>query len=102
MLVSTSKQMPCAFKSCTGAAQLPVGLVGRHQQAVGARIGFVAGGHRYEPGVNMERRFEGLDSMEALTDEQTARTSCGASTGKPPYYRSAPTRASQLRKQSSR
>jgi 5-methyltetrahydrofolate--homocysteine methyltransferase len=73
LLVSTSKQMPlCVQELHRRSLNYPV-LVGGAaiNRQFGARIGFVDGGHRYEPGVYYcKDAFEGLDSMEALTDEQ--------------------------------
>ncbi len=76
LLVSTSKQMPlCVQELYKRGLEYPV-LVGGAaiNRPFGARIGFVgddAVAERYAPGVYYCRdAFEGLDTMEALTDEQ--------------------------------
>ena len=73
LLVSTSKQMPlCVQELHKRGLEYPV-LVGGAaiNRPFGARIGFVGDeGARYAPGVYYCRdAFEGLDTMEALTDE---------------------------------
>jgi 5-methyltetrahydrofolate--homocysteine methyltransferase len=72
LLVSTSKQMPlCVQELDKRGLKFPV-LVGGAaiNRPFGARIGFVDGDRRYEPGVYYCRdAFEGLDTMDALTDD---------------------------------
>jgi 5-methyltetrahydrofolate--homocysteine methyltransferase len=72
LLVSTSKQMPlCVQELDKRGLNFPV-LVGGAaiNRPFGARIGFVDGERRYEPGVYYCRdAFEGLDTMDALTDD---------------------------------
>lgn len=71
LLVSTSKQMPlCVQELNKRGLSYPV-LVGGAaiNRPFGYRIGFVDGDERYAPGVYYCRdAFEGLDTMEALTD----------------------------------
>ncbi len=73
LLVSTSKQMPlCVQELHKRNLNVPV-LVGGAaiNRPFGLRIGFVGEEERYEPGVYYCRdAFEGLDAMEALTDER--------------------------------
>ena len=73
LLVSTSKQMPlCVQELHKRNLKVPV-LVGGAaiNRPFGLRIGFVGEDERYEPGVYYCRdAFEGLDAMEALTDEK--------------------------------
>ncbi|HVG01067.1 MAG TPA: dihydropteroate synthase, partial [Chloroflexia bacterium] len=73
LLVSTSKQMPlCVQELHKRKLAYPV-LVGGAaiNRPFGYRIGFVEGDERYGPGVYYCRdAFEGLDTMEVLTDEQ--------------------------------
>jgi 5-methyltetrahydrofolate--homocysteine methyltransferase len=73
LLVSTSKQMPlCVQELHKRGLEYPV-LVGGAaiNRPFGARIGYVEEGKRYDPGVYYCRdAFEGLDTMDALTDEQ--------------------------------
>ncbi|HET9495082.1 MAG TPA: methionine synthase [Chloroflexia bacterium] len=72
LLVSTSKQMPLAVQELDKRGlDFPV-LVGGAaiNRPFGARIGFVDDDRRYGAGVYYCRdAFEGLDTMEALTDE---------------------------------
>ena len=72
LLVSTSKQMPlCVQELDKRGLRYPV-LVGGAaiNRPFGARIGYVDEERRYEPGVYYCRdAFEGLDTMDALTDE---------------------------------
>jgi 5-methyltetrahydrofolate--homocysteine methyltransferase len=72
LLVSTSKQMPlCVQELNKRGLSYPV-LVGGAaiNRPFGYRIGFVDGDERYAPGVYYCRdAFEGLDTMEALTDD---------------------------------
>jgi 5-methyltetrahydrofolate--homocysteine methyltransferase len=72
LLVSTSKQMPlCVQELDKRQLNYPV-LVGGAaiNRPFGARIGFIEGDRRYEPGVYYCRdAFEGLDTIDALTDE---------------------------------
>ncbi|MDQ5824915.1 MAG: methionine synthase [Chloroflexota bacterium] len=73
LLVSTSKQMPlCVQELHKRGLEIPV-LVGGAaiNRPFGYRIGFVEGDERYAPGVFYCRdAFEGLDTMEVLTDEE--------------------------------
>lgn len=72
LLVSTSKQMPlCVQELHKRGLDYPV-LVGGAaiNRPFGYRIGFVDDEKRYDPGVYYCRdAFEGLDTMELLTDE---------------------------------
>lgn len=77
LLVSTSKQMPlCVQELHKRGLNYPV-LVGGAaiNRPFGSRIGFVEGDTRYAPGVYYCRdAFEGLDTMEVLTDEEKRGT----------------------------
>jgi 5-methyltetrahydrofolate--homocysteine methyltransferase len=72
LLVNTSKQMPlCVQELQKRGLDFPVLIGGAAiNRAFGYRIGFVAGEERYAPGVYYcKDAFEGLDTMEALTNE---------------------------------
>ncbi len=71
LLVNTSKQMPlCVQELHKRGLDFPVLIGGAAiNRAFGYRIGFVNGEDRYDPGVYYcKDAFEGLDTMEALTD----------------------------------
>jgi 5-methyltetrahydrofolate--homocysteine methyltransferase len=71
LLVNTSKQMPlCVQELHKRGLNFPVLIGGAAiNRAFGYRIGFVEGENRYDPGVYYcKDAFEGLDTMEALTD----------------------------------
>src|SRR5256714_2808269 len=72
LLVSTSKQMPlCVQELDKRGMKIPVLIGGAAiNRRFGRRALFVEDARRYEPGVYYCRdAFEGLDTMDALTDE---------------------------------
>ena len=124
LLVSTSKQMPTASRSCTSAGlEFPVLIGGAAiNRDFGRRTLYPKGKESdevYEPGVfYCKDAFQGLDTMDALVDER-ARASAGRadprrgadaareagerSTGRrPPTTASAPPRAPTCRSPSRR